>query len=215
MLYSDSPNFKKYVSHVLQWEGRTSRDSRDRAASCAPFPGAYHTNKGVTYCTFKSYANSLGITPVNYDRFLKLTDSDVAKFIYRYYQAVKGSEFPDLLAIAMTEAAWGSGPDDAFNHLHEALKEYGITTNRYSYDARMKAGVTTIGPDKAYAKYLMKRKDFLIDEGNKQPAYKKGWLNRFDSFILKFGSGAGSGSAINSLFLLAGAGLFLYLLSKD
>ena len=71
----NSAQFQQFVKHILSFEGGLSKDPRDTAVRYAPFPGAYHTNKGVTYAAFTALGPKLGITPISYERFLKLTKS--------------------------------------------------------------------------------------------------------------------------------------------
>ena len=49
---NSSAQFQQFVKHILSFEGGLSKDPRDTAVRYAPFPGAYHTNKGVTYAAF-------------------------------------------------------------------------------------------------------------------------------------------------------------------
>ncbi len=189
-LEKDEPIFRQYVKHVLKWEGRTSKDPDDTAASCAPSKGAIHTNKGVTFCTFKEYAAKLGISPVTHARFLNLTDDDIAKFVYHFCEAAKASQLADRVALSVTEAAWGSGPYRAVVHLQEALAALGL---KVSVDG--KAGVQTIGAansfpeDVLFDAYWVKRRAFLkkLTDQKKYAKWKKGWDNRVNDFMGLFG----------------------------
>lgn len=208
MNISDS-QFKAYVKHVLQWEGRTSKDPDDTAASCAPFSGAYHTNKGVTYCTFKSLAGGLGITPVTYDRFLKLTDSDIEKFIFQFCKEAGAQDLPTLVALAVTEAAWGSGPERAIRHLQEALNKLG---NKLTVDGKngpsTKAAANAADPQKLYAAYWTERRKFIdyLTSLDKYKKYKNGWNNRINSFLQRFPIGKIVAVAAGGI----GLGLFFF-----
>lgn len=183
MIASNSSTWTSFTRHILRWEGKTSKDPRDTAAKC--YPGGIHTNKGITFCTFKSLASKLGITPVTHDRFLKLTDQEVGLFIYEFYKAVRGSELPDTVALAVTEAAWGSGPSRALQHLRDAVTDLGKPTTSNttaiktaaslparqlfdSYQARRKAYIESLGAQPKYAPFL------------------KGWINRLRSFNTNF-----------------------------
>ena len=184
MIYNDSKNWLDYTKHILQWEGKTSKDPQDTASKCVK-AGQIHTNKGVTYCTFKSLADKLNITPNTYERFLNLTDEDTAKFIYSFYKNVGGQNFPDSLALALTESAWGSGTERAYKHLYDALKDLG-------QDAKTKAEAVINAskvPEKVlFDLYLTKRRQYLEFLG-KSPKYSKyinGWLNRLKSFYTNF-----------------------------
>lgn len=210
MITATSAAFGKYTGHVLKWEGGTSKDPRDTAASCAPFAGAFHTVKGVTYCTFKTLAGELGILPVNYDRFITMTDQDIAKFVYRFYQSVNGDRFPDSIAIAMTEAAWWSGPARSFKYLRDAVKNLGYyLPSGTGYSPQLEAIVKTIPEKTLFNQYMAEWKKFAIDYLGNLPKYamfKKGWTNRLNDFILKF-SPAGSAA----FMLIAVLGVFLIL----
>ena len=185
MIASGDQKWIDFVRHILKWEGKQSKNPNDTASKCVS-AGQVHTNRGVTYCTFKALAPSLKITPVTYERFLKLTDADAAKFIYRFYQDVKGADLPDPIALAMTEAAWGSGPDRAYTHLRDALKDMGKVVDS-NVDARKLA--KSVNTDILFDKYQARRRQFLEVTLGKQAKYSmfvKGWLNRLEDFGKKF-----------------------------
>lgn len=200
MIYNDSSKWIDFTNHILQWEGKTSKDPKDTASKCVD-AGKIHTNKGVTYCTFKDNALRLNITPVTYERFLNLSNEDVAKFIYSYYKNVNGQSFADSIALALTESAWGSGTERAYKHLFDALKELG-------QDAKTKAEAVINAskvPEKVlFDLYLTKRRQYLEFLG-KSPKYSKfikGWLNRFKSFYTNFNP-INSDKKKNNAFTLA------------
>lgn len=175
----ESSLFANYVQHILRWEGKTSKDPRDTAAKC--YPGGIHTNKGVTFCTFKQLAPVVGISPVTHDRFLKLTDQDVGRILFYFYQQVRGDQVPDSVGLAMTEAAWGSGTSRAFQHLRDSVKALGkpgISTSQAIASARQ------IPEKQLFAAYQQSRQAFLNNLGA-NPKYSwalKGWLNRLGAF---------------------------------
>ena len=118
---NSSAQFQQFVKHILSFEGGLSKDPRDTAVRYAPFPGAYHTNKGVTYAAFTSLGPKIGVTPITYDHFVKLTDAEVGKFIYEYYKSINGDKLPGSVGLSVTEAAWGSGPVPAIKQLQNAV----------------------------------------------------------------------------------------------
>ncbi len=199
MLTSSSKYWQDYTKHILKWEGKTSKDPRDTTAARCVSPGMIHTNKGVTYCTFKEMAASLGITPVTHARFLKLTDQEVGRFIFRFYQNVNGQKWPDSLAVAMVEAAWLSGKQRAEKHLLDALADLGQTVYTITDAER---AVKSIPEQKLFDAYLKRRRAYLIDYLGNSPKYavfKKGWNNRLTEFQTKYRPGAGG---FNPLALL-------------
>jgi len=187
MLITQTSIWQNYVSHILNFEGKTSKDPRDSANKCAPFPGAYHTNKGITYCTFKSFAKSCGIGPVTYDRFLKLTDSDVSAFLYNiYYKDMQGRYIKDPIAFSLIEMAYGSGQATAARHLQKALNNIGIKTritgrmDLETINQMSKAGIKTL-----FNALWNVRMDYLKSL-SVWDTYKNGWTARINSFIDKF-----------------------------
>lgn len=201
MVQSNSSTWKLYLTHVLSWEGKTSSDPRDTAASCAPTPGAIHTNKGVTFCTFKTLAAKIGITPVTYKRFLALTDNEIGLFIYEFYKSVSGSMFPDSVALSMTEAAWGSGAKRAIKHLQDALNVMGKKVEvTQTANAQTAEAANSVSEEELFKQYWIQRKayiDFLTSQ-KKYAMYKNGWNNRINSFLSKINPGT----------VIAGVGFF-------
>lgn len=183
MINSTDDIWVKYIEHVIGSEAGLSNDSRDPAAACNP--GLYHTNRGVTFCTFKAKAASLGITPVTYDRFLKLSTKDAAKFMYSYYTAVNGNKLPDTIALQVTEAAWGSGPGAANNLLIKSLNDIGV---KVATTAQAYKLANTVDEKKLYDS-ITKRRYLWLDKLSNQPKYKiykKGWLDRQKRFTNLF-----------------------------
>jgi len=189
--------FNRYVDHVLKWEGRTSKDPNDSAATCAPFYGAYHTNKGVTFCTFRNQAAAVGIYPVTYERFLQLTRDDVSRFMYAFYQAVQGPQLPDNIALAVTEAAWGSGPYRAGIHLQDALNAMGYNLTRDGDIGPLTiAAARSANQSRLFQLYTQYRAEFLryLASSPDYDQYLNGWLNRLGDFTGKFATGSSTNS---------------------
>ena len=203
-LQSTSGKFVNLTRHILNSEGKTSSDTRDKAASC--YPGGIHTNKGITYCTFKTLAGQAGISPVTHDRFLQLTDADVAKFIYIFYDKVNGSQLPDSVALAATEAAWGSGPGRALQHLRDSVIDLGKPA---STTAAAIKSAQTLPERKLFDAYQARREAYIRQLGA-QPTYSmflKGWLARLKRFNATFRPA----SALFPIFFL---GITLLIISR-
>lgn len=184
MLYNDSKIWVQYVIHVKGAEGTLDKDSRDQASKCVQ-PGQYHTNRGVTFCDFKARAQSLGITPVTYERFLQLTAEEGAKFLYSYYKDVNGDQFPDSLGLAMTESGWLSGINRAWKNLYKTLENLGQTATTKD-EAIQK--VKMFDEKTIFSEYMKVFKDYITFLGNspKYSMYKVGWLNRLKRFYDQF-----------------------------
>ena len=183
MIASNSNTWLNFTRHILRWEGKTSSDPRDTAAKC--YPGGIHTNKGITFCTFKQLASKLGITPVTHNRFLQLTDQEVGLFIYEFYNSVRGPELPDSLALAATEAAWGSGPGRALQHLRDSVRDLGLPATTTSVAIKSAANIPA---RQLFDAYQARRKAFIESLGAqaKYSMFLRGWLNRLRSFNTRF-----------------------------
>jgi lysozyme family protein len=220
MLSSSSPIWLKYNKHVLKWEGKTSADPQDGAAKCVS-TGMIHTNKGVTFCTFKQYAASLGITPVTHSRFLNLTDNEVARFIFKFYENIQGSQYPDSIALSLVEAHWLSGLDRAKKTLIEALQSFNINPKSYTEAIILSKEVQEKELFKAYNDI---RYNFLVNIlGNnpKYSKYKNGWKNRINDFISNFTPNTGSldlgkkiGEQAGNIAKISIVGLAMYLFGQ-
>lgn len=186
----NDPKFLELVKHILSFEGGLSKDERDTAVKCAPFKGAYHTNKGITYCTFKDLAGKLNITNT-YDRFTTLTDTDVAKFIYYFYKDVNGDRMPASIGLSITEAAWGSGKSRAIKNLQQALVNLGkLDSDEVDgvFGAITENAIRSVPEQILYNEFWKERQRF-IDSLTAQPKYamfKRGWQRRIDTFLGKF-----------------------------
>lgn len=183
-----SPLFKRYVKFVLSWEGGKSNDTNDTASKCAPWYGAYHTNMGVTFCTYQQYAPIFGLDP-SYQGFLNMTPDDVSQFIYQYYWSVSGGNLPDKLAIALTETAWGSGSSKAIKTLQEVLNEMGQSLDVDGIiGSETLQAINNVNQETLYRNYITQRKSDLLYLSSlpQYSMYRKGWINRVNDFITRF-----------------------------
>lgn len=137
-----------YTDNLLDFEGGVSTDEGDVAAlpdrnKDAPIINGKkaHTNKGVTYDYFKSWAKSIGIPKKDYkDRFLNLTNAE-ALAVAESIAAEKGtSNFKNpALAAIFTQNAWGGGGvyfktsgTEEFKAILSMLKVNGIEPSKTS-----------------------------------------------------------------------------------
>ena len=185
---NSSAQFQQFVKHILSFEGGLSKDPRDTAVRYAPFPGAYHTNKGVTYAAFTALGPKIGISPVNYEKFVKLTDQEVGKFIYEYYKSINGDKLPGSVGLSVTEAAWGSGPVPAIKQLQNAL----ITLKKLSpgsadgkFGPKTLAAVQATSETALYNEFWKVRRAFInsLTAQKSYAQYERGWNRRIDSFL--------------------------------
>ena len=182
MVTRSSSLFQQLVRHVLKWEGKTSSNPNDGAASC--FPGGIHTNKGVTFCTFRSLARKLGITPVTHARFLQLTDREVQLFIYEFYKQYAQGLKP-YLSIAAAETAWMSGEKWVNHHLREAARILNLPATTTAQAIR---SLNTVSDKVAYDAFQRVRNRFIttISAYPRNATFANGWRNRLNDFNKKF-----------------------------
>lgn len=206
-LASSSPLFRDYLDFLLKEEGGKSSNPKDSAVRCAPYLGAVHTNKGVTYCTFKTYAAQLLVLPVTYDHFLKLTNAEAARFLYLYYEGVGGPQLPDRLALALTEVGWGSGPETAKKTLQRALNNLG---NHLVVDGNLGpltlAAVARVNSTMLYDEFWKEREKWLRSLDDWAVFGPGNWLPRIKRFIARFPP---AGGAALLLLTVAAIGLWI------
>ena len=187
----NSEIWNNFLSHVMLWETGTENptarqgltaDQNDPAASCNP--GKYHTNKGVTFCTFKGLGQKVGVTPITYERFLNLTKQDAGKFLLAYYQQMQGDKLSPKIGLSLCEASWGSGPGTAVIHLQKALNLMGKKVN---VDGVLGPGTiaaaNSVSQSALYDNYWKIRISYLKSLGSLWQTYGVGWMNRVNSFL--------------------------------
>lgn len=106
-----------YISHLDKWEGGQSSDPDDNAYKANPDAPVnekgerVHTNRGVQYNSFKSWASKNGIPKKEWSqRFLNLSDEDLNDIVGQYTKAAGADNFNEpVLRALFTQNAWGSG----------------------------------------------------------------------------------------------------------
>ena len=121
---------KVNFEYIRKWEGRLSKDRRDRASRYpVPDGSGYHTNIGVTWQAFLFNGPLLGYTPTPalfYDM-----PKEIWLRIYKigYWDTMKADQInSQAIAEFLVDWAWGSGPSLAARKLQEYLNkhEYGL-----------------------------------------------------------------------------------------
>lgn len=174
----------KIVDHTLQWEGGLSNATTD-TASKNPSPyvhngvTGWHTNKGITYASFKEGSKTLGFED-NADNFLKMPNwiwMKIAKNMYwdkLHLDNVKSQAIANLLF----SWTWASGYGWR-NRIQSYLKSKGVTWSQSDFAGLPAAinGLTDKFGEKTIADELFEQyRQFYISLN--QPVYIKGWLNR-------------------------------------
>jgi hypothetical protein len=107
-----------YTDNLLLFEGGVSTDEGDAAAGAdrnknAPIVDGKkaHTNRGVTYDKFESWAKSIGLPKSNYkERFLNLTEADALAVAESEALKIGANNFKEpALSALFTQNTWGGG----------------------------------------------------------------------------------------------------------
>lgn len=158
----------EYLKHLQKYEGGKSKNPNDSASKHYP-PEPYkdghfyHTNKGVTWSTFKSLIGN------DSQRFYKMSDKDFDKCIgYYYLDGVIGKAKYVFHAFA-----WGSGKDGTKKWLKAF---YGVTTSKELAEKLNKQS------DAKLKSLVLYRLDRLKSLSTWQ-YFGKGWTNRTNSLI--------------------------------
>ena len=200
MLSINSPLFQSYVNHNAAAEGGKSKNPNDTAAKYVQ-PGQVHTNRGVTWNTYRSIAKNLGLNP-DYNSFLNLTRDGAVKFIYQYYLD-NAKDLPDETGIAVTESSWASGPSVAAQNLINAVNSFGKNVKSRK-SAAMAA--KTIDDKKLALAVNAEQKKFYQFLADKDPiqygTFIKGWKDRADKLTALI-QNAKPGLGLASVFIVA------------
>ena len=208
MLSITSPLFQAYVKHNASAEGGKSSNPKDTASKYVQ-PGQVHSNRGVTWNTYKSLASKLGLNP-DYNSFLNLTKDDAVKFIYQYYLD-NAKDLPDQTGIAVTESAWASGGSRGTTNLINAVNSF--DKNVKTRKAAAMAAKTIDDKKLAIAVNSEQKKfyDFLVkDDPGKYSTFLKGWKDRADRLSALI-QNAKPAAGLASVFIIAA---IFFLISK-
>ena len=176
------------LAYIKRWEGGLSKDRNDPAAvDPVPDGSGNHTNKGVTWATFKGLASRLGYTATP-ALFYRMPD-DVWRKIYKvgYWDPVNGDAINSQgIAELMADWAWGSGPGTAARFVQRYLvkKGYKIAVDGRFGPASTRALNDLIkkqGAKKTFDDLWNVRLEFLKSLSGWQ-FYGQGWLNRMKDF---------------------------------
>lgn len=205
------------IPHTKKWEGGLSKATTDTASS---FPSPYyhngsygwHTNKGVTYKTFKAGAERLGYSDTK-ENFIFMSDEIWLKIAKDLYWDMLSLDVMKSQAIAQLFFSWVWASGYGWrNRLQRYLLTKGINwskDNLKGFSEIINALVQKQGEKKTFDELIEQYKQFYISLN--QPANLGGWLNRLndlkkysESFITKH-----SGGVIGAILLFTGIYLVL------
>jgi lysozyme family protein len=182
-------NIKKAnTKYIEKWEGGIGNDPNDHYARYpVPDGSGNHTNKGVTWVTFKSFATKAGYTATP-ALFYKMP-MDIWLRIYKigFWDPMRGDQIPSqALAELLADFAWGSGAGGATIQLQKYLNKNGfslVVDGGFGPKtlAALLAHIKKVGEKKAFEGIFLHRIAFLKSLADFRH-FGTGWLNRMKDF---------------------------------
>ena len=180
-------NYKVIVPFLKAKEGGLSRNPSDNASS-DPMPCSfqgktgYHTNKGITWKTFKANA-SLGY-PATCEMFVTMPDSVWGLIFKKSYWNYWNSDTNPYQSIAdfLTWCAWGSGTSGSKSFLKKYLASKGIKADSKEeiYNAIIK--LADKNEFDTWNELIEFRRNWYKTL-NDYPTFKNGWNNALNSYV--------------------------------
>ena len=219
-------NYLKIVSFIKDKEGGLSSATTDTASrnpsNCGNGSNGkpYHTNKGVTWATFKAMASNLGYS-ANCENFIKMPNDIWAK-IYKegFWNPIQGDRIKNqAIANSFVEMAYMSGVGSntstkgAIAYLKTFFKsKYNTSLNTITQIVDYVNELDKQGKTPELFENLYDFRKNLYQSFN-QPSNLKGWINRLDAFYLvnkpyALSTGEKSSIAVGLLLIVAGATLY-------
>jgi len=219
-------DYKNIISFIKLKEGGLSSATTDTASkNSAPCGNGsngkpYHTNKGVTWATFKGLSSSLGYS-ASCTNFIEMPDSIWGK-IYKesYWDKMQGDRVKNqAIANTFVEMAWGSGVGSntstrgAIPYLKNFFKKdynksFSTITEIVDYVNQLDSQGKS---PELFEKLFDFRKNLYVSFN--QPSNLKGWLNRLDSFYFlnkpyALSTGNKIGITIGAISIILGVTLY-------
>ena len=184
-------NYNNLISFIKNKEGGLSSATTDTASrnpsNCGNGSNGkpYHTNKGVQWITFKSFASQLGYTP-SCENFLKMPDEIWGK-IYKeqFWNPITKDKIKNqAIANTFVEWAWMSGIGGATSSLKNFFQSN--YNKSFTHINQIIDYVNELDSKGQTSELFEKLYDFRQNRFKQlnQPANLKGWLNRLDAFYL-------------------------------
>lgn len=208
------------LDYIKRWEGGLSKDRNDPAAfDPVPDGSGYHTNKGVTWNTFKGLAKKIGYTATP-ALFYKMPDN-IWLSIYKvgYWDPINGDKINSQgIAELMADWGWGSGPGTASKYVQRYLvsKGYKIAVDGSFGPASTKAlndEIKKAGAKKVFDELYKIRLNFLQSLPG-WANYGVGWGNRMKDFY-NYGIKVVQDNPIPTGIIIITIGLILYFVLKN
>lgn len=186
----------KLANFIKKWEGGLSNDPSDTASSnpapCS-FKGksGYHTNKGITWSTFKTHAPRFGYK-ADCETFFNMPDDLWFKILTKVYAGAfpldKIKHLPSIQAVIITWA-WGSGVAGAERRLANFQREVmGFTSSNITPSQIVENFRSRINPvnEKEWFNKLCDRRLEDFKKMATWSAHGNGWTARLNDFRKTF-----------------------------
>ena len=174
-------NFNEIIALTKKWEGGLSANPKD-SASKFPSPYTYkgkkgwHTNKGITYKTFKDYSTKLGYQD-NATNFLTMPDTIWNKVAKKIFWDTMGLDTlkSNGIAFQLFSAKWGGWKKKIFQNY---LKNKGI--NWDSHDNTISSAFNQLLEKQSETQTIQDISKLMAGYyiSLNQPDFTQGWLNR-------------------------------------
>lgn len=218
--------YTKIVSFIKTKEGGLSSATTDTASNNPSNCGKgsngkpYHTNKGITWSTFKSLSSKLGYS-ATCENFIKMPD-DIWGKIYKdgFWNPMQGDRIQNqAIANTFVEMAWGSGvgSNTSTKGAIAYLKNFFKSKYNKSFDniTQIVDYVNELDDSGQTPQLFEKLYDFRksLYKSFNQPSNLKGWISRLDSFYLMnkpyaISKKEKTSIAVGVLLIVAGATLY-------
>ena len=218
--------YTKIVSFIKTKEGGLSSATTDTASNNPSNCGQgyngkpYHTNKGITWSTFKGLSSKLGYS-ATCDNFIKMPD-DIWGKIYKdgFWNPMQGDRIQNqAIANTFVEMAWGSGvgSNTSTKGAIPYLKNFFKSKYNKSFDniTQIVDYVNELDDSGQTPQLFEKLYDFRksLYKSFNQPSNLKGWISRLDSFYLlnkpyAISKKEKTSIAVGVLLIVAGATLY-------
>jgi lysozyme family protein len=218
--------YTKIISFIKDKEGGLSSATTDTASNNPSNCGngkngkPYHTNKGVTWSTFKGLSSKLGYS-ASCDNFLKMPN-DIWGKIYKdgYWNPMQGDRIKNqAIANTFVEMAWGSGvgSNTSTRGAIAYLKRFFKSKYNKDFDTitQIVDYVNELDEQGKTPELFEKLYDFRksLYQSFNQQSNLKGWINRLDAFYVlnkpyAISTKEKSTVAVGILLIVAGATLY-------
>lgn len=223
-------NYKNIVPHIRKAEGGISSNPKDSASKNSSPCGSkngypIHTNKGITWATFRGLASKGGYS-ATCDNFLRMPD-DIWLKVYKvgFWDTIKGDEIKNqAIANTFVEMNWGSGMGSVskgtgtlgwLNSFFKKNYNKNLTTISQMVDF-----VNELDDKGQTPELFEKLNDFRANKYKalNQPTFLKGWLNRLNAFYVLNKpyalSKTETGTLALGIILIALGGAYIYVRSR-